>query len=47
MIELNKLEQLQNAEVRYVDIENAEIKVWAISIPSPLKMHGFFGNSYS
>ncbi len=47
MIELKKLEPLQNAEVRYVDIEKAEIKVWATSIPAPLKMHGFYGNGYS
>ncbi len=47
MIEIKKLEPLQNGEIRYVDIEKLEIKIWSVTIPSPLKMHGFFANSYS
>jgi hypothetical protein len=38
---------LKEGELRVVDVEKLELKVWQTSIPEPLKMHCFFSNNYS
>ena len=47
MVELKTLEPLKNGEERILDVSELKFKIWSTSIPPPLKMHGFFSNSYS
>lgn len=47
MVELKSLEPLKDEEVRVIDVNALNLKVWSTSIPAPLKMHGFFSNNLS
>lgn len=47
MVELKNIEPLKNGEQRIIDVNELKFKIWSTSIPHPLKMHGFFSNSYS
>lgn len=47
MVELKTLEPLKEEEVRIVDVKELKLTIWSTAIPQPLKMHGFFANSYS
>jgi Ni,Fe-hydrogenase maturation factor len=47
MVDFQHIESLKDGEVRIIDVEELKSKIWSTSIPHPLKMHGFFSNSYS
>ena len=47
MVDFQHIEPLKDGEVRVINVEELKSKIWSTSIPHPLKMHGFFSNSYS
>ena len=47
MVDFQHIEPLKDGEVRVINVEELKSKIWYTSIPHPLKMHGFFSNSYS
>ena len=47
MVEIKDTDSLSNGEERVVDVKELKTTIWSTTIPSPLKMHGFFSNSYS
>ena len=47
MVDITPYITIADGEVKRINIEKDDGKILKISIPKPLKMHGFFSNSFS